>query len=80
MNERMRELFDDLKAKHNGAVLLFNFGDEYHAFYEDAALLRRTYGGGNKFRFVIPVGEVQSYINQLYSDGYQTQIITEEES
>ena len=36
MSEQTRKQFDELKAKHPDAVLLFNVGDFYETYYDDA--------------------------------------------
>ena len=44
MSEQTRKQFDELKAKHPDAVLLFNVGDFYETYYDDAKTVSDVLG------------------------------------
>lgn len=76
-NKRLQ--FMEFKAKHDNAVILFKIGEEYHAFYEDAELMRNHFGGGTKQRFRIAADNVSGYAGYLRSEGYKIKFIQERE-
>lgn len=44
MNEELRKKFDEMKAKHQDALLLFNVGDFYETYEEDAEAVAEVLG------------------------------------
>ena len=44
MNEELRKKFDEMKAKHQDALLLFNVGDFYETYEEDAETVAEVLG------------------------------------
>lgn len=71
--EKTRVMFNQYKADHNNAVLLFKIGDYLEAYYEDADLLQTAFG---KYR--IKADCCKTYINILKALRDDVHIIRED--
>lgn len=83
-----RSRFLDLKAEHNGALLLFAVGDFYEAFFEDARFVAKTVGltlttchkaGEASVEMTgFPHHSLEAHLQTLHDAGFDTVIIEKE--
>lgn len=77
----MMEQYKSIKARHPDKLLLFQVGDFYELFYEDAelaakemeiALTSRDAGSDNPIPLAgVPIHSAESYLNRLLAKGYK---------
>ncbi|MGM0652512.1 MAG: DNA mismatch repair protein MutS [Bacillota bacterium] len=77
----MMEQYKSIKARHPDKLLMFQVGDFYELFYEDAelaakemeiALTSRDAGSDNPIPLAgVPIHSVESYLNRLLTKGYK---------
>ncbi len=77
----MMEQYKSIKARHPDKLLLFQVGDFYELFYEDAelaakemeiALTSRDGGSDNPIPLAgVPIHSAENYLNRLLSKGYK---------
>ena len=80
----MMEQYSKIKEQHPDKLLMFQVGDFYELFYEDArlaaremeiALTSRDSGSENPIPLAgVPIHAVESYLNKLLSKGYKVVI------
>lgn len=83
----MRQQYLQIKAQHQGAIVLFRLGDFYEAFDDDAVLVARELdlvltGRGSKPRIPMagmPHHAVDSYVGRLVEKGYHVVIVEQME-
>ncbi len=85
----MMEQYKAVKAKHPDKLLMFQVGDFYELFYEDAelaakemeiALTSRDSGSDNPIPLAgVPVHSLETYLNRLLSKGYKVVICDQTE-
>jgi DNA mismatch repair protein MutS len=84
MSTPARRQYLQIKAQHQDAILLFQIGDFYETFDEDAhtisrelqiVLTRREYGAGNWVPLAgVPIHAVENYVGRLIAKGYKVAI------
>lgn len=83
----MRQQYLEIKAAHQGAIVLFRLGDFYEAFDADAETIARELdltltGRGTKNRIPmagVPYHAVENYIARLVEKGYHVVIVEQME-
>lgn len=80
-----RSRFLDLKAEHNGALLLFAKGDFYESFFEDSKFVAQTCGltlttmnkaGKASVEMCgFPKHSLEAHLQTLHDAGFDTAII-----
>lgn len=80
----MMQQYQNIKTKHQDAILMFRLGDFYEMFYEDAAIASReleivltSRDGGNGQRVPmcgVPFHAAETYIARLVDKGYKVAI------
>ena len=86
----MMEQYKAVKAQHPDKLLMFQVGDFYELFYEDAeiaakemeiALTSRDGGSDNPIPLSgVPIHSVESYLNKLLAKGYKVVICDQTET
>lgn len=82
-----RSRFLDIKAEHNGALLLFSIGDFYEAFFEDARFVAKTVGltlttrnkaGEASVEMTgFPHHSLEAHLQTLHDAGFDTALVEE---
>jgi DNA mismatch repair protein MutS len=84
MSTPARRQYLQIKAQHQDAILLYQIGDFYETFDEDAhitarelqiVLTAREFGAGNRVPLAgIPVHALETYVGRLVAKGYKVAI------
>ncbi len=84
MSTPARRQYLQIKAQHEDAILLFQIGDFYETFDEDAQLVARElqivltsreYGPGNRVPLAgVPIHALETYAGRLIAKGYKVAI------
>ena len=79
MNEDLRKKFDEMKAKHQNALLLFNVGDFYETYEEDAKTVSEVLGiiltrKGDTMMAGFPRHSLDTYLPKLVRAGKRVAI------
>jgi DNA mismatch repair ATPase MutS len=74
MNEKLKKQFDEMKAKHQDAILLFRVGDFYESYEEDAEIVAKELGitltkKGNTKMAGFPHHSLDNYLPKLVRAG-----------
>jgi len=84
MTTPARRQYLQIKAQHQDAILLFQIGDFYETFDEDAQLVARElqivltsreYGSGNRIPLAgVPIHALETYAGRLIAKGYKVAV------